>query len=79
MTNYNHTHRHSGGIISGTHAESITVGELRDALAEFPDDADVVFGGFPEGNLMFYRFKTRGPKTLQMEFNLEPWAEDAFK
>ncbi|MGV1789947.1 hypothetical protein [Rhizobium sp. A37_96] len=79
MKNYNHSHRHSGGVISGTHAESITVGELRDAIAEFPDDAEVIFGGFPEGRLMFYRFKTRGSATLQMEFNLEPYSEEDFK
>lgn len=71
--NYNHLHKHSGGVISGTHAESITVGELRDALAEFPDHAEVVFGGLAEGQLMFYRFKTRGEAVLQMEFNIEPW------
>ncbi|MDK4711090.1 hypothetical protein [Rhizobium sp. CNPSo 4039] len=79
MKNYNHSHRHSGGVISGTNAKSITVGELRDALAEFPDDAEVVFGGLPEGHLMFQRFKTRGPAMLHMEFNLEPFTGNDFE
>jgi|UPI000562E77D hypothetical protein len=72
MKNYNHTHKHSGGVISGTHAESITVGDLRDAIAEYPDDAEVIFGSvLGGGQLMFYRFKSRGEKVLQMEFNTD--------
>lgn len=76
MTNYNHFHKPSGTVISGAHSESITVGDIRDAIAEFPDDAEVMFGGFPQGKLMFYRFKTRGAKTLQMEFNIDEWKMD---
>lgn len=79
MKNYNQLHQPSGTVISGTHAEGITVGDLRDAIADLPDDAEVVFGGLPEGRLMFYRFKTRGIDTLQMEFNLEPYSEASTK
>ncbi|MGP4673628.1 hypothetical protein ACSV5N_16885 [Agrobacterium salinitolerans] len=72
MKNYNHTHVSSGSSISGTHAESITVGDMRDAIAEYPDDAEIVFGHvLSAGQLMFYRFKSRGEKTLQMEFNTD--------
>lgn len=73
MKNYNHSHKASGSVISSTHAESITIKDLRDAIAEFPDDAELVFGSLPEGKLMFYRFKTRGDNLLQMEFNVEDY------
>ena len=64
------------GEHTNTHAESITGRELRDALAEFTCDSEVIFGEVPEGKVMFYRFKTRGEKSLQMEFNIEPYAMD---
>jgi hypothetical protein len=75
MKNYNHAHK-GGPVISGTHAESITVGDIRNAIAEFPDDAEVMFGGLPQGKLMFYRFKTRGEKVLQIKFNIDEWKLD---
>ncbi len=72
MKNYNHSHVHSGSVISGTHAASITVGDLRDALAEYPDDAKVIFGSVHgAGTLMFNRFKSRGDDLLQMEFDTD--------
>lgn len=72
MKNYNHSHVHSGSVISGIHAASITVGDLRDALAEYPDDAEVIFGNVhAAGTLMFSRFKSRGENLLQMEFDTD--------
>lgn len=72
MKNFNHTHQTSGGVISGIDTDTITVGQLRDAIAEFPDDAEVYFGGTEEaGHLAFYRFKTRSPKLLHMEFRID--------
>ncbi len=44
----------------------MTVGELRQKLEGFPDDARIFFGCF---SLEFYRLKLRGPKLLQMEFS----------
>ncbi len=43
---------------------SITVGELRQHLACFPDDWTLDFCG-----LEFYRTKARGEKHVQIEFN----------
>lgn len=68
--NYNHRHTYSGSVISGTADGYLTVGDLRDAIAEFPDDAKVVFGTDSEGNpLKFGRFKTRGPAVISIEFD----------
>ncbi len=39
--NYNHHHRYNGESISSTDGD-ITVKDLRDAIAEYPDDADVI-------------------------------------
>lgn len=42
----------------------ITVGELRDRLRIFPDDAELFMGG-----LTFNRLKSRGDKLVQLEFH----------
>lgn len=42
----------------------LTVGRLREELAGWDDDAEVYFEG-----LDFYRFKNRGERLLQIEFN----------
>lgn len=42
---------------------SITVGELRQHLAVYPDDYTIDFSG-----LNFYRLKQRGPGHVQLEF-----------
>lgn len=64
--NYNHQHVASGFVISGTE-HPITVKDLRDAIAEYPDDTEVVWGSCNQCGtpLTFYRFKDRGsdPKT----------------
>lgn len=66
--------------------KTITVGELRDKLAEYDRDCELTFGG---GNLSLYRVKNRlyndAAKTkvlrVQLEFNelyeitLDPTAE----
>lgn len=48
---------------------TITVGELRQALEEYPDHAPLIFG---IGDLSFYRVKNRGPidgHLAQVEFS----------
>lgn len=71
--NYNHQHVASGYVISGTD-QPITVKELRDALAEYPDDTELIWGTCNEcgAELMFQRFKDRsglenGRKVLQID------------
>lgn len=69
IRNYNHEHVFSGSVISGSGDGRLTVGDLRDAIAAFPDDAEVIFGVDSAGEpLTFGRFKTRGPKVLGIEF-----------
>lgn len=49
--------------------QTMTVGELRQWLAEYPDDAPLFFG---VGDLSFSRVKNRGPiggHLAQVEFN----------
>lgn len=43
----------------------VNAGELKRRLASIPDDWDVMFAD----GLEFYRFKVRGEKLLQIEFN----------
>lgn len=67
--NYNHLHQSSGGMISGT-AQPINIGDLRDAIAPFPDDAEIAWGTCSHGEpLAFYRFKVRGENVLGIEFS----------
>ena len=69
MVNYNRAHRYSGSVISGSCDGHLTVGDLRDAIAHLPDGAEVIFGTDQHGEpLRFYRFKTRGPSTIGIEF-----------
>lgn len=71
-TNYNHRHRPSGEVISSCYTETINVGDLRDAIAEFPDDAEIILGLASNGDKLFFGgFKTRGEKVLQMKFETE--------
>ena len=49
---------------------SLTVGEIRNALAYLDDDVEITFGGTMAGDgLSFYRFKRRGDDLLQIELN----------
>lgn len=67
--NYNHSHIAKQGMISGSPDGYLTVGDLRDAIANLPDDAEVIFGPCQHGDtLQFYRFKMRGEKLLSIEF-----------
>jgi hypothetical protein len=48
----------------------LTVADMLDAIDNLPDDAEIVFGTCSHGEpLQFYRFKTRGEKTLGIEFS----------
>ena len=48
----------------------ITLGELRQLLAGYPDDMVITFGATREAvPLVFYRVKQRGEKLLQIELN----------
>lgn len=45
----------------------LTVGEIRDAIAYLDDDVEINFGSTLNGvPLIFYRFKWRGKKLLQI-------------
>lgn len=48
-----------------------TVGDLIRELRVFSDDCEVEFSG-----LDFYRFKMRGDKLLQIEFNQQVYRDD---
>ena len=61
--NYNHLHRLSGTVIAGSSDGYLTVGDMRDAIAHLPDDAEITFGICEHGEpLRFYRFKPTFPK-----------------
>lgn len=48
----------------------ITLGDLKERLAGYPDDMQISFGATLAGAiLVFYRVKQRGPKHLQIELN----------
>lgn len=68
--NYNHRHQPSGMMISGAdEGYVLTAGDIRDAIAYLPDDAEIVFGPCNHGEpLQFYRFESRGEKILGIEF-----------
>jgi len=48
----------------------LTVGDMREAIEGLADDVVFTFGSTMEGReLIFYRFKWRGEKLLQIELN----------
>lgn len=48
----------------------MTVGDMREAIEGLADDVVFTFGSTMEGReLIFYRFKWRGEKLLQIELN----------
>lgn len=68
--NYNHRHAWKSYGISGSEDGILTVGDLRDAIAAYTDDTEVVFGPCEHGEpLKFYRFKSRGEKVIGIEFS----------
>ncbi len=67
--NHNREHVASGTMISGSDDGFLTVGDLRDAIAYLPDDAEVIFGICEHGQPQrFMRFKMRGENLIQIEF-----------
>ncbi|PZA12749.1 hypothetical protein DNX69_07615 [Rhodopseudomonas palustris] len=68
--NYNRQHVASGYSISGApEGYVLTAKDVRDAIADLPDDAHIIFGICNCGEqLQFYRFKTRGENLLAIEF-----------
>ena len=54
------------------HYPTITVGDLREHLAIYPDHYEIDFCG-----LEFYRLKTRGENSVQMEFNQQVYLDPA--
>jgi hypothetical protein len=48
----------------------LTVQDIRDAIEGLPGDTEIDFGSTMSGApLVFYRFKMRGEKLLQIELN----------
>jgi hypothetical protein len=48
----------------------LTVSDMRDALSNFPDNAEIAFGTCSHDTpLQFYRFKKRGDDVLGIEFS----------
>lgn len=69
--NYNHHHVASGSFISGaSEGYVLTVKDMRDAIANLPDHAEIIFGTCNHGDPQnFYRFKTRGEHLLSIELS----------
>lgn len=68
--NYNHSHtmKDHYGLSGSSNDYTLTVGDIRDAIARLPDDTQVTFGACMHGEeLKFYRFKMRGDELLQIE------------
>lgn len=47
----------------------ITIRELKEQLAIFDEDAELLFGPGGQDELTFYRTKSRGDDLVQIEFN----------
>jgi hypothetical protein len=58
------------GMRSGGDESPLTVKDIRDAIKGVSDDTEIPFGSTLAGKeLLFYRFKWRGDKLLQIELN----------
>jgi hypothetical protein len=58
------------GMRTGGDYFPLTVGQIRDAIKGVSDDTEITFGSTLAGKeLLFYRFKRRGEKLLQIELN----------
>jgi hypothetical protein len=69
--NYNHLHTMKAhhGLSGVEKGYTLTIGDLRDAIARLPDEAELVFGPCQHGEeVSFYRFKPRGTNLIQIEF-----------
>jgi len=63
--NFNHFHAASGGVISTSSDGYLTVGDMRDAIAPYGDDHQIMFGVCNCGEpVVFGGFKSRGPDVL---------------
>ncbi|PSJ55774.1 hypothetical protein [Pseudaminobacter soli (ex Li et al. 2025)] len=63
--NYSHRHRWNGQYISST-TGTISVGDIRDAIAAYPDDANVHLSVCDHGGIQhIFGFKSRGPNDIQ--------------
>ena len=61
-----------GWMISSSGGASLTVGDIRNAIAYLDDSVEITFGCTMDGSaLTFYRFKWRGDDLLQIELNEE--------
>lgn len=59
-----------GVMISGSGGAPLTVGDIRNAIHDLENDVEIMFGSTLAGTpLVFYRFKIRGDKLLQIELN----------
>lgn len=59
-----------GIMISGSGGFPLTVGDIRNAIHDLDNDVEITFGSTIAGDeLIFYRFKWRGEKLLQIELN----------
>ena len=63
------------GMRSGGDSYPLTVKDIRDAINGLADDVEITFGSTLAGKeLRFYRFKSRGPKLLQIELSEADWS-----
>jgi len=64
------TATHPGQMISSSGGAPLTVGDLRNAIHDLDNDFEIEFGTTAEGTpLVFYRFKWRDEKLLQIELS----------
>lgn len=60
------------GVIMPIKYPTITIGELKELLASYPDNFTIDFGG-----LEFYRLKQRADTHVQMEFSQSVYLDEA--
>lgn len=61
MTSINFNHRHVQGLVISETNGDVTVGDIRNAIAHLPDDAEVHLGTCDCGNVLtLFGFKDRG-------------------
>lgn len=59
-----------GQLISGSGGEPLTVGDIRNAIANIDNSVEIDFGCTESGKpLIFYRMKWRDKSLLQFELN----------
>ncbi|WP_414833592.1 hypothetical protein [Afifella sp. YEN Y35] len=65
MTNYNHLHKPRGRMVTSSDG-GLTVGDIRDAIAGFPDDTEVILSPCSEcaAKPSLSGFDQKGPKEI---------------